>query len=161
FVLSSGRAEGDDKKPFPALEVVAIDTMGNATGVVGRVMLDPSDDPERLTLSVSDRYAAISLAKSKQTVAVDLTTRESPRLVGRPGLVTADSRYVSSSSDSDWIMMPVASEGDTVAIELPRASSMSPEEGARGPARRADYLISAHQNESALEILQAMPRRTV
>ena len=91
FVLCSGRSEGDQKKPLPALEVVAIDEAGASARSVGRLLLDPSDDPERLTLSASARYAAVFLAKSRQTVAVDLTIPESPGLIGRTRPVTAQS----------------------------------------------------------------------
>ncbi len=79
FVLSSGRAEGDQKKPLPALEVVAIDRIGSSSRSVGRLTLDPTDDPARLTLSASGRFAAVFLAKSKRTAAVDLTIPEAPR----------------------------------------------------------------------------------
>src|SRR5262249_34023093 len=65
YVLSSGRAEGDEDKPLPALEVFAVDSGWNGVHPVGRIAFDAADDPERLTLAVSGRYAAVFLAKSK------------------------------------------------------------------------------------------------
>jgi len=161
LVLSSGRAEGDDKKPMPALELIAIDALGESPQLVGRIALDPTDDPERLALSASGRYAAVFLAKSKQTAAIDLTQRAAPRLIGRTRPVAAEAPYVSHSTESDWILMPGAFEGDTVAIELPRAGSEGRVRELVPAAPRADYLISTRPQESLLEVLQAAPRHSL
>jgi acyl-phosphate glycerol 3-phosphate acyltransferase len=161
FVLSSGRAEGDQKKPLPALDVVALNHHGGSPHTIGGVHLDPSDDPMRLTLSASGRFAAVFLAKSKQTAAVDLTVPEAPHLIGRTRTVTADAPYVSASPDADWIMMPGAAEGDTITIALPDASDSSRCRAGTAPVRRADYMISTRQSESVLEISQTTPQHTV
>ena len=158
FVLSSGRAEGDEKKPMPALDVVAIDREGGSSHSVSRINFDPADDPERLTLSASGRFAAVFLAKSKQTAAVDLSIPEAPRLIGRTRTVTADAPYLSASPDEDWIMMPGAAEGDTIAIELPGATISPSRRDKDAPPHRADYLISTRQSESVLEVLQTAPQ---
>ena len=158
YILCSGRSEGDQKKPLPALDVVAIDEAGGSARSVGRLTLDPSDDPSRLTLSASGRFASVFLAKSKQTEAIDLTIPDSPVLIDRTRPVTAQAPYVSLSPDADWIMMPTATDDDAIAISLPGASisSSHPDEGVRHP--RADYLILSHQSESALEIQQVTPK---
>jgi glycerol-3-phosphate acyltransferase PlsY len=158
FVLSSGRAEGDEKKPLPALEVVAVDPQGESPHPVSRITFDPADDPERLTLSVTARFAAVFLAKLKQTAAVDLSHRESPRLIGRTKPVMADAPYISYSPESDWIMMPGASDTETVAIETPGDPSAARRREDGGRSHRADYLISAPPGESVLEIVQTAPR---
>src|SRR5205823_4090546 len=75
--------------------------------------------------------------------------------------VTTESPYVSHSSESDWIMMPGASEGDTVAIELPGAESVAGDRDRTPAAHRADYLITARPQESVLEVLQAAPRHSL
>jgi glycerol-3-phosphate acyltransferase PlsY len=161
FVLSSGRAEGDDAKPLPALEVMALDPQEDRPHLLGRLTMDPSDDPERLTLSATARFAAVFLAKSKRTAAVDLTTPESPRLIGRTMPVTADAPYLSFSPGSDWILMPAASASETLAIELPGTARSAGAESENLPAHRPDYLISTHQNESVLEIAQTVPRHAL
>ncbi len=128
FVLCSGRSEGDEKKPLASLDVIAIDPITAASRPLGRVTFDASDDPERLTVSASARYAAVLLAKSRRTAAVDVSDPSAPRLIGRTPASTADAPYVSVSEGSDWIMMPGGSDGDTIALEAPRTASQ--------PARR-------------------------
>jgi acyl-phosphate glycerol 3-phosphate acyltransferase len=159
--LCSGRAEGDAKKPLPALDVVALGRGGESPRPLGRLLLDPTDDPERLTLSASGRFAAIFLGKSKQTVAVDLSVPEAPRLIGRTKTVTAEVPYVSAPGDGDWIMMPAAGDGDTIAIEGPAGTAPVRRLDRGAPRATADYLISARQDESVLEILQTSPRRSL
>ncbi len=161
YALSSGRSEGDDKKPLPALDVIAIDLERDLPRQVSRLTFDPSDDPERLTLSASGRFAAVFLAKSKQTAAVDLSVPEAPRLLGRTKTVTADAPYVSASSDADWIMMPAAGDGDTIAVEWPGAAARPGAHDGSVPTRNADFLISTRQDESVLEISQGSPRHSL
>jgi acyl-phosphate glycerol 3-phosphate acyltransferase len=153
FVLSSGRSEGDQKKPLADLEVLDVDPQTAEARSRGRVTFDASDDPERLAVSASSRYAAVLLAKSKRTVAVDVTDPTSPRLIGRTPYVTADAPYVSTSEDSDWIMMPAGSESDTIALEASRSASHD----AGSPSPRPDYVISSRENDSALEVIQTKP----
>jgi acyl-phosphate glycerol 3-phosphate acyltransferase len=157
FVLSSGRSEGDQNKPLAALDVLEVDPESAAAKRLGHVTFDPSDDPERLTVSASTRYAAVFLAKSQRTVALDVSDPGAPRLIGRTPRVSAEAPYVSASEDSDWIMMPVGSESDTIALEAPARASQN--RASRAP--RPDYVVTTRENESALEILQTRPRHEV
>jgi glycerol-3-phosphate acyltransferase PlsY len=159
-VLSSGSAEGDARKPRPALEVLDVDRQGESARLVGRITFDPADDPQRLTLSATGRFVAVFLGKCKQTEAVDLTTPESPRRMGRTKAVTTDLPYV-SATESDWIMMSGASDGETIAIERPGDDAQADRRRAGSRSHRADYLISARPQESALEIVQVTPRHSL
>ncbi|HLH29087.1 MAG TPA: hypothetical protein VKW77_09225, partial [Acidimicrobiales bacterium] len=158
FVLSSGRSEGDQQKPPPTLEVLEVDPQTADARALGRVTFPASDDPERLAVSASSRYAAIYLAKSQRTVAVDVADPAAPRVIGRTRPVLAGAPYLSVSEDSDWIMMPVGTESDTIALQSPEAKAPS-----RGPTpSHPEYLITTRENESALEILRTSePRREV
>ncbi len=158
FVISSGRGEGDPRKPLPALEVVALDPDAGAGRVVGRLAFDANDDLDRLVLAASSRAAAVLLPRSSQTAAIDLTAPESPRLVGRVPLGPSDAPYISYSSDADWIMMPVLSHCTAVAIERPRDRDEAGDRLGRSTLTRADFLICARQDESTLEVLQTSPR---
>ena len=160
FVLSSGRSEGDEKKPLASLEVMALDPQTASSRLLGRVTFDASDDPERVTLSGSLRYAAVLLSKSKRTVAVDVSDPSSPRLIGRTPPSLARSPYISTAEgEDDWIMMSAGSEGNTVALRSPRAPA--PATGTPPPANvgRPDYLVTTRENDSALEILQTKPQQ--
>src|SRR5262249_31741320 len=123
FVLSSGRSEGDEKKPPASLEVLEVDPESAAAKPLGSLTFDASDDPERLTVSASAPYAAALPAKSQRTVAVDVSTPSIPRLIGRTACVSAEAPYVSASEDADWIMMPAGSESDTIALEAPETEA--------------------------------------
>jgi glycerol-3-phosphate acyltransferase PlsY len=158
FVLCSGRAEGDERKPLPALDVIDIDSGGGAPRLLGRVTFDPSDDPQRLTLSAQGRFAAVFLAKSKRSAAVDLGNREAPCQIGTTRPVTTQKPYLSASSDSEWIMMPVASEGESVAVALAGGALRNRQSRESTPASGVDFVISTHPNESYIEIAQTTPR---
>jgi glycerol-3-phosphate acyltransferase PlsY len=157
FVLYSGRSEGDPNKPLGALEVIEVDPDTSTARPLGKLTFDASDDPERLTVSASSRYAAVRLAKSRRTVAVDVSEPGSPRLIGRMPPVMAGAPYVSASEDSDWIMMPAGSDGDTIALEAPDSARPSDEPHVPHP----DYLVTACESESALEILQTKPQHEI
>ena len=73
FVLCSGRSEGDQNKPLGSLEVLDMNPDASSSRSLGQLTFDASDDPERLTVSASSRYAAVLLAKSRRTVAVDVS----------------------------------------------------------------------------------------
>ncbi len=158
YVLWSGRSEGDDKKPPATLQVVSLDPVTAAARPLGQVTFDATDDPERLSLSASSHYAAVLLAKSKRIAAVDVTDPAAPRLIGRTPIATTGTPYVSQSDDEDWIMMPAGTAGSTVALESPRTPGHH-----RTPATasHADYLVTAREDESALEILQARPQHEI
>jgi glycerol-3-phosphate acyltransferase PlsY len=157
-LLSSGESEGDVKKPLPALEVVAIDLETANARTVGRVTFEADADPERLMLSASGHYAAVLLAKTNESAAVDLETLEAPRVIGRNKLPRTDVPYVSYSSESDWIMMPVQGQCEAVALDLPRPDAAIPEPQQTAPAFQADYLLCSRQRESVLEVFQCSPR---
>ncbi len=157
FVLCSGRSEGDQNKPLGALEVLDVDPETGSAHALGQLTFESSDDPERLTVSPSSRYAAVLLAKSRRTVAVDLSDPRSPRMIGRTSPVTAWAPYVSVCEDSDWIMMPAGADGDTIALEAPGPAT--PGEGGHTP--RPDFLVTSCESESALEIFQTRPQHEV
>jgi glycerol-3-phosphate acyltransferase PlsY len=161
FVLSSGRGEGDPKKPLPALEVLSLDTDGSPRRVVARLDFDPDDDPDRLVLSAKAEAAVVSLPRSNQTASIDLTDTKSPRFLARGRLSSSPLPYVSHSAGSDWIMMPVASNCAAVAIERPGERVTAAEAGEAPPIHQPDYLICALQDESVLEILQTSPRTSL
>jgi glycerol-3-phosphate acyltransferase PlsY len=156
YVISSGQAEGDPKKPMPALETFEIDLASGQGRIVSRADFDPRDDPARLALSATGRCAAVLLAKTNQTVAFDLSTPDAPRLVGRTKPSVAEIPYVSQSADSDWIMMPVASPSEAIAIESPRESSEA-RTGATSLIPRPDYVICTRHRESVVELMQNAP----
>ncbi len=158
FVISSGQAEGDAKKPRPALEALELDLASGSGRRLNRVEFDPKDDPTRLVLSASGRFAAVLLAKTNQTVAFDLSDPESPRWVGRTKPSGAEVPYVSQSPDSDWIMMPVTSPSEAIAIPSPvvRADGDS-SGGAAGSIPRPDFVVCARHRDSVIELMQSSP----
>ena len=81
YVLTSGSAEGDAHKPAPGLDVYEI---ANPLKPIGHVSFEGTgDDPARLTLSATGRYAAVTLLGSKQVAAVELVDAAAPRLNGQ------------------------------------------------------------------------------
>jgi glycerol-3-phosphate acyltransferase PlsY len=159
FVLCSGRSEGDPKKPLGSLEILEVDPNRATSKRLGGVSFDASDDPERLAISASGRYAAVLLAKSRRTAAVDASDPTAPRIIGRTAPVAAGTPYLSTpgGSDPDWIMMPAGFDCDTIALELPGA--VSHDHSSRFP--RPDYLVTTRDNESALGILQARSQHEI
>jgi glycerol-3-phosphate acyltransferase PlsY len=160
FILSSGRSEGDAQKPLPALEVVALDPADRSSRTVGRLSFHADDDPERLMLSASGRYAAVLLAKRDESAAVDLSTPESPRLIGRSKLPKTDVPYLSYSDDNDWIMMPVSGQSEALALDLPGTERATQRVGATATAStlHPGFLLCARQRESVLELVQCAQR---
>jgi glycerol-3-phosphate acyltransferase PlsY len=158
-VIDSGQAEGDAKKPLPALEILATDFQTNSHRAVGRLTFDKGDDPERLTISASGQCAAVLMCNSNEVAAIDLSTPESPRLVGRTKPTDADTPYVSYSSENEWIMMPVATSSEAVAIDLREAADRGTQaSGSTKPVRHADYVVCTRQKQSVLELFQSSPR---
>jgi glycerol-3-phosphate acyltransferase PlsY len=157
LLLSSGRAEGDPKKPSPALEVVAVDLGAGSGRTVGRLEFDEADDPARLSLSASGRNAAVLLAKTNQTLAIDFPETTSPRLIGRTKPSGVEVPYISYSRDADWIIMPVASQSDAVVIDSPEAERepASRKPGVSSGAGRV--LACTRQRDSVLELIQTAP----
>jgi glycerol-3-phosphate acyltransferase PlsY len=149
LVLCSGRGEGDADKPSPELTILPADFGPEPPAPVGRVTFEPGDDPERLSVSSEGTRALVTLAHSKESVAVDLADPAAPAVSGRVALPAEEFPYVSRSPDGDWIVMPTALESEAVAVPGP-TSSASP-----------DYLVLTRPDDSALEIVQATPRRTL
>jgi acyl-phosphate glycerol 3-phosphate acyltransferase len=135
-LISSGQAEGDPKKPLPALEIVRPDLRAGNSRLVGRLVFDAADDPARLALSASGKAAAVLLAKSNETVAIDLSAPEAPRVVGRTKPSSADLPYLSSSDDDDWILMPVASQSEAIVIETPTSAKPESRESRTAATKR-------------------------
>jgi glycerol-3-phosphate acyltransferase PlsY len=161
LLLSSGRAEGDPKKPLPCLEIVATDWSAATTLPVGHLRFDAADDPARLSLSTSGRSAAVLLAKTNQTIAIDLTELESPRVIGRIKPTGSDLPYVSYSPDADWIMMPVASPSEAIALDWPLNAAEAAAAAHNAPAAIAQYLACTRHRESVLELFQNTPFRSL
>jgi glycerol-3-phosphate acyltransferase PlsY len=168
-VLCSGRAEGDAKKPSPALEVfdIAASTGPGHAIPIARLELDPADDPERLVLSASGRHVLVTLAHSAEAVAVDLSRAEEPKRAGRIPLKPTGNPYLSVSPDGDWLIMPAACEGEAVAFTLPAregdavvATTFADDSTPAPPA--PPYLVFTVPEESCLEVIHdSSPRRTL
>ena len=161
FVLSSGRAEGDAKKPLPALDIIAVDINAETDRFVGRITFESTDDPCRLSLSSHAQCAAVLLSKTNQTLAIDLSVPEAPHLIERIKPTDSDAPYVSYSPDSDWIMMPVASQSEGVAIESqPRRYTANAGRATDWP-RHVQYLVCTRHRDSVLELFQTEPRQSL
>jgi glycerol-3-phosphate acyltransferase PlsY len=158
YLLNSGQAEGDEKKPLPALEAVAVEAATASCRTVGRINFAANEDPCRLSLSASGRCAAVLLSKTNETIAIDLATPKSPRLIGRTKPAGADTPYVSYSPDSDWILMPVASQSEGIAIAAPHGSRQP---SAAAPLEHVDYLVCTRHRDSVLELFQTEPRSSL
>jgi glycerol-3-phosphate acyltransferase PlsY len=155
FVLTSGRAEGDAKKPLPTLEVIALDdSNGAGHHTVGRLTFGDEDDLERIQVSASGQNVAVYLPRTHEVAAIDVSVPESPRLIGRTKASDDDAPYLSYSRENDWILMPVGGTSDGVALRLPRAAS-----GQAGA--RPDYIVCTRQKESMLELFQSTPRQSL
>lgn len=86
LVLTSGRGEGGDHRPQPALSVYRTDADGlpGVAPLLGRLEFDrPGDDPAHLALSPDGQRAAVSLQGSNQVAWVDLTDQARPALMAR------------------------------------------------------------------------------
>ena len=81
LVLSSGQAEGDAKKPLPALEVIDIEsgTQSRAAWWAGSRLIRPTT---RAGCRCRPRAAAaaVLLTRTNQTLAIDLSIPEHPRV---------------------------------------------------------------------------------
>jgi glycerol-3-phosphate acyltransferase PlsY len=149
FVVTSGHAEGEEGKPDPALVVVAVGQQTEDHRIVSRLDLTgPEDDPERVVLSDSARFAAIVLEGSNEIVGVDLTDPTHPFPTGRVPLATRDVAYLSTVEDGGEILMPVDSDRETALVLDPP--------GIDGP-----LLVSTLPEGSALEVVHGRERRAM
>jgi glycerol-3-phosphate acyltransferase PlsY len=158
LVLSSGRGEGDSKKPLPCIEIIELPpaSSGNPLRSIARLDLEPADDPERLFVSASGRRALITLPRGRQSVAIDWSVPDAPRLAGRRELAESQCPYVSFSPDADWIVMPSLPACDAVALESPGSQP-----GASDMRSSVGYLVYTRPEESVLEIVQSSPLVTL
>jgi acyl-phosphate glycerol 3-phosphate acyltransferase len=156
LVVTSGRAEGDDKKPMPALQILPAELGADSSRPLGRVTFEAKDDPIRLSLSASGKFAAVLLSKTNETLAIDLETPESPRLIGRTKPSAAEVPYVSHSGEGDWILMPVASQSEAIAIDPPPAGP-APSHSGTGATHGPAYLLCTRQRDSVLDFVQTEP----
>ena len=122
---------------------------------VGRLNLEPEEDPDRLFVSASGTRALVTLPKVRQVVAIDLTDPEDPRKVGLTELAQANAPYVSFSPDGDWIIMPTVEQSEAVAIQRPGSSDDSTAPPTAG------YIVYTRPDDSALEVAQASPVQTL
>lgn len=150
FVLCSGRGEGDDEKPLPALTVLPTTFGAEAPAPVGRLEFEPDDDPDRLTLSSMGTRALVTMARSERGAAIDLAEPDAPKIVGRLELAADEFPYVSGSPDGDWMIMRTGLEVEAVAL-----SSGSGDDAAPG------HLLFTRPDESSLDLVQLAPRRTL
>ncbi len=157
FVISSGQAEGDPKRPLPALEAVSLDLVAGAGHPLRRIEFNARDDPQRLALSASGKYVAVLMAKTNQTVGFDVSVPENPHLVGRTKPSAAEVPYISHSPDSDWIMMPVASPSEAIAIPSPTSPPDALPGRADGTIPRPDYVVCTRHRDSIVEVVQNSP----
>jgi glycerol-3-phosphate acyltransferase PlsY len=115
YVLTSGRAEGDARKPAPALDVYDLSARPRS---LGRVTFEGAgDDPFRLTLSASGRSAVVTLLGSDVAAAVDLSDPAQPRRIGRSPLARVDQPYLSRTA-GDRVVMPSATSREALAVAL-------------------------------------------
>ena len=122
FVISSGQAEGDPKKPMPALEALAarpglrqrphrcIASSSTPRTIRPGSLSRPRDDSPRCSWPRRIR----PLPSTSQPPRAPAWSAE--RSPPRPRFP-----IVSQSADSDWIMMPVASPSEAIAIPSPVA----------------------------------------
>jgi acyl-phosphate glycerol 3-phosphate acyltransferase len=161
LVLTSGRAEGDDKKPFPGLDVVALNNDCSPVRIVGHVTFEVRDDPVRIALSASGNCAAVLLAKTNETLALDLASVQAPRVISRIKPTAAEVPYLSASTDREWIIMPVASQAEALAIKPPLAGTSVALGPAQSEPSKPEYLLCTRQRESVLELVKTTPLQTL
>ncbi len=115
YILTSGRAEGDAKRPAPALEVV--DLEAKDTKVVGRLEFDGAkDNPSRISLSKSGHAASVTLIGSDQCASIDLFDPTQPKIIGRAELAEDHVPRLSSTRD-DMIFTGMGAESNAVLVE--------------------------------------------
>lgn len=149
YVLVSGHAEGEEGKHEPALMVIAIgDGVDDYTIISRTDFLEPGDNPRRIVLSESGRFAAVVLDGSFEVAGFDLSDPSQPEPTGRTPLVTRTIPYLSPTTGDDLILMPVDSSHETVLVsDVP---------GIEGP-----LLVSTIPYESAIQVVHGVERRAL
>jgi glycerol-3-phosphate acyltransferase PlsY len=121
LVATSGRAEGDAKRPAPALDVFSL--ADDRPRLIGGVTFErPGDDPCRITLSESGHYASVSLLGSDEVASIDLEKPAHPRIIGRTPLSSAVVPHL-SATQADSILVAVTPESSAVKIDWPGSGS--------------------------------------
>ncbi|MHC5537042.1 glycerol-3-phosphate 1-O-acyltransferase PlsY [Singulisphaera rosea] len=147
LLLTSGRGEGDSNRPAPALDIV--DLTQEPPHVVGHLAFArKGDDPFRLRLSATGRYAVVSLFGTNEVASVDLGDPTRPRLIGRAAISEGAVPRLSFQG-ADSILMAVEPERDAVAIPCP-----STPESSRG------LLAATLPRESALALYDPVTYRS-
>lgn len=149
YVLVSGHAEGEKGKHDPALIVVSIGVELDDHTIISRTeFLDPGDDPARIVLSESGRFAAVVLDGSLEVAGFDLANPLHPEPTGRIPLVIRSVPYLSPTNQGDVILMPVDSDRETVLVS-------------RAPGFQGPLLVSTVPYGSALQIVHGIERRAI
>ncbi|WP_165251431.1 glycerol-3-phosphate 1-O-acyltransferase PlsY [Paludisphaera soli] len=156
LVLASGRGEGDATKHAPELTIHETSAILSAVPSipVGRLAFQEGDDPDRLTLSRAGGRALVSLALTREAVAIDLSDPRNPRPAGRMDLRSVDQPYVSRSDDGDWIVIPARDDHQAVATSARPTTGPTSDEG---EPEAAAYLVVSRPEDSMLDLVQVDP----
>jgi acyl-phosphate glycerol 3-phosphate acyltransferase len=150
LVLISGSAEGGENRPPPALAVIALGDDADAHREVGRLTFaHPGDDPERLALSASGRWATVPLLGSDRTAVIDLSDLSRPSYAGGSILATTrgpdpDLGPAPLEVEGDVFPSPIERGGDAVRLDLPELGGC---------------VACTRPRESGLELYEAASRR--
>lgn len=163
-VLTSGRGEGDSRRPAGALTTYDVDVGSANPTTLGRVEFDqPGDDPGRLAVAPDGRTAAVSIIGQKPAVAwLDLADLSKPRLVARRAWPEA-SRPDALRFDGDGSLLATDDGVDVLWHQAgpDRKPTSRPVEGGAGdvvPIRRAgqpDFWAYSLPFDSGLAFLAA------
>ena len=84
-ILTSGRGEGDAKRPAGALTIYNLDVGSANPTTMGRVDFDqPGDDPGRVAVAADGHTAAVSIISDKPAVVwLDLADLAAPKVIAR------------------------------------------------------------------------------
>ncbi len=152
MVVCAGRAAGDTKKPLPSFEILEPVVGTEAVRVLGRVEWDGDLEPFRLVLSYDGSGALVVMSAAGVSLALDLTSLDTPRAIGRIPLGETETPRPSRSEHGDWIMVPVTAHSCAIALDLPDSPAVRSLESARG-----DYVVCARERDSVLEVSRADP----
>lgn len=148
FVLTSGRAEGDSKRPVPALEVWELEK--SPAQVASRLEFDqPKDDPARIALSATGQVATVTLLGSNQLAAIDLLEPTQPKVIGRSEYMPERVPHL-SLSEHDSIFMGLGPETGAAVVTGPVAETI-----------HKSWVACAVPSESSLVLYDAETKRSL
>ena len=158
LVLSSGCAEGDKKEPCRRIDIYLRTCAGLPSPTpAGRLELGPKDDGDRLVVSAMGGRVLVTLPKAKEALAIEVQDEKAAaRIVGRITLPATGTPYVSVSKDGDWMIMPTMQESEAVVVD-----HFEFRHGWGSPDPWEGYLLYTLPDESAVELAQSSPRRTL